>query len=82
MQDYEVVIAVLEDAGLDVSSVQRTNQPDQFIVELVSIPPTQAALQKAFLNADFVVIGWHNGNGYRCLVRDVAYVVERRVRSA
>jgi len=81
MQDYEVVLAALEDAGLDVTSVQQTNQPDQFVVELTSIPPGQASLQKAFLNADFVVIGWHNGNGYRCLVRDVAYVVERGVRT-
>ena len=82
MQDYEVVCSLLEEAGLTVASVKATNQPDQFVVDLATLPGSWAALERALLHADFALIGWHNGTGYRCLVRDMAYAVEKRLQSA
>jgi hypothetical protein len=82
MQEYEVVCTLLEDAGVSVKSVKSTSQPDQFVVELGALPGSWAALEQALLHADFALIGWGNGTGYRCLVRDMAYAVEKRLQSA
>jgi len=93
MQDFEAVEAVeivevievvgtlLKDAGVSVKSVNCTNQPDQFVVELGAQPGSWAHVEQQLLDADFALVGWGNGTGYRCLVRDIAYVVEKRLHN-
>ena len=74
---HEIVSELLRGARLEVASVTETGQSDQFVVELTALPGSWAGLEKALLGADFALIGWRNSDGYHCLIRDIAYTVEK-----